>query len=157
MTELQEFITPADIRRAFKCGRTKAYQIARRIGVKDGGNLRVSVEAWQRWLDERDSGLAPSALRPLAVAAATRKVRVVYFVQDGETGPVKIGWTANFPQRWRMLRLWSAHPLRCRLLVRGEKLLEQRLHRQFSADRLHGEWFGWSIELETFISSVVHR
>lgn len=148
------YLTAEDIRVAFKIGRTKAYKIARAIGVKDNGTLRVSQEAWQRWLDERHNGIDAGSLRPLPIEAATFKRSVVYFVQDGKTGPVKIGWTANFPQRWKALQLWSAQPLRCRLLVRGEKKLEQRLHKQFAAQRLHGEWFSWSPELETLITSV---
>lgn len=65
----------------------------------------------------------------------------VYFIQGEGGGPIKIGW-AVYP-RGRLSSLQASSPVRLRLLayVPGGVAKERRLHQQFAADRLHGEWF----------------
>lgn len=70
----------------------------------------------------------------------------VYFVQD-TVGRVKIGWSID-PMR-RLVGLQSAHAERLTLLgvVRGKRTLERKLHAQFAAHRIAGEWHEPAAEL----------
>lgn len=66
----------------------------------------------------------------------------VYFVQQGESGPVKIG-LANDPLR-RMAELQTGNPeeLSLRHVVPGKRADEAKLHHRFREARIRGEWFG---------------
>lgn len=68
---------------------------------------------------------------------------MVYFIQHGETGPVKIGWTADDP--WgRLGALQTGNPVHLRLLgvmFDADPEVEECLHEELAADRLRGEWF----------------
>lgn len=64
----------------------------------------------------------------------------IYFI-GGHSGPVKIGFTTDLPARLRRLQMNSPRPLRVLAFRPGEPRDELALHRQFAADRLHGEWF----------------
>lgn len=66
----------------------------------------------------------------------------VYFARriDG-TGPIKIG-CSDYPT-WRVVQLSSDIKAKLELVAAapGNFMDEGRLHRQFSAHRVHGEWF----------------
>jgi hypothetical protein len=66
---------------------------------------------------------------------------VIYFVQVGEDGPIKIG-RAHSP-RSRLASLQTASPVPLRLLGQfdGNARDERHLHRLFAHVRLRGEWF----------------
>lgn len=66
---------------------------------------------------------------------------VVYFVQAGETGPIKIGWTENVDHRIDHLQLASPERLILRASLRGDRDLERKIHQYFSEHRIRGEWF----------------
>ncbi len=65
----------------------------------------------------------------------------LYFIQAGESGPIKIG-LAGDPQH-RLRGLQTAHYESLRLLAErpGGPELEADLHARFAAGRLSGEWF----------------
>lgn len=67
---------------------------------------------------------------------------VVYFIQHGDYGPVKIGWAIDAEQRRRDLQTGNPERLHIRVLIPGDRLLEGELHRRFADWRLQGEWFG---------------
>jgi hypothetical protein len=69
-------------------------------------------------------------------------VSFVYFIRAGETGPIKIGYTAKSPKR-RMgdLQTGSPQPLSLLLVVKGDVAYERKMHLKFQAARSHGEWF----------------
>lgn len=66
---------------------------------------------------------------------------VVYFVQRGEGGPVKIGTTRDVDSRLSALQTASSEPLILLGTMSGSRALEADLHRAFEPHRLHGEWF----------------
>lgn len=72
----------------------------------------------------------------------------VYFVQEGEDGPVKIGFTSSHIAR-RIYTLQSGNPRSLRLIGRfpAVPMVETRLHGMFSRTRIRGEWFEPSQEL----------
>jgi len=68
---------------------------------------------------------------------------MVYFIQQGENGPIKIG-TANDPKK-RLKELQTGNPSRLYLLgmVRGSTEREHHLHKRLTEHqtREKGEWF----------------
>jgi hypothetical protein len=75
-------------------------------------------------------------------------MNVVYFMQQGTTGPIKIGHTANLAQRFTALRVGSPHLRILAVLVGGN---EDQLHEHFDAFNIEGEWFHPVKELLAFI------
>lgn len=72
----------------------------------------------------------------------------VYFIRsEGGVGPVKIGCAAN-PVK-RLTQLQAASPAKLEIVASAEGGFdaERYLHRQFSSQRLHGEWFDVTAEL----------
>lgn len=76
----------------------------------------------------------------------------VYFIQGGEDGPIKIGFTSGAVEK-RLIALQCGSPLRLRVVhvVAADKLGEGWAHAHFAASRSHGEWFHPSKELLAFI------
>jgi excisionase family DNA binding protein len=65
----------------------------------------------------------------------------VYFIQAEGGGPVKIGKADDVDERLRALQFSCPYRLVVLGKLPGGRRLEARLHKQFSACRLHGEWF----------------
>lgn len=80
-------------------------------------------------------------------------LKVVYFVRQGESGPVKIGTTALASLDGRLKQLQTGSPYSLQLLgvIEGGDELEERLHERFATCRLEGEWFSASEELVQFV------
>ena len=73
---------------------------------------------------------------------------MIYFIQSGTNGPVKIGYSAaGAEQRLANLQTGSAAVLRIVGLVNGSRKDEAEWHRRFAHLRIHGEWFKWAPEL----------
>lgn len=66
---------------------------------------------------------------------------VVYCIQRGEGGPVKIGWAQRLAQRVVFLRRDSPEPIIIRAAVPGGRALEAWFHRRHEGRHFHGEWF----------------
>lgn len=77
----------------------------------------------------------------------------VYFAQAESGGPIKIGMSRNPTARVRELSVASASGLRLLAQHEGGRRDELRLHQQFSAARLHGEWFQPVPELLAYIQT----
>ncbi len=67
---------------------------------------------------------------------------MIYFIQAGDSGPIKIGYTARDPAT-RRSELQSNCPLILTLLgyVLGDESKEAQLHEQFVRHHIHGDWF----------------
>lgn len=85
---------------------------------------------------------------------AKNKDSLVYFIQAGDSGPIKIGIAMNLLSRIKHLQ--SQSPLKLNLLatIEGGLPKEREIHKRFSAHRLHGEWFSPGEELLKFISDL---
>ena len=79
----------------------------------------------------------------------------VYFIQGQVTRLVKIGYTANCLYD-RLNTIQSNSPDKLTLLktVKGDRKLEQLLHKQFESVRSHGEWFYPSLGLMKYIKTL---
>lgn len=95
----------------------------------------------QRW----KASAAERVVIPEVPAPALRRSRVekstIYFIQRGDSGPVKIGISRNVQSRLKTLQISCPEPLFVRLTVRGTSEDERGFHREFAAHRLSGEWF----------------
>ena len=78
---------------------------------------------------------------------------MIYFIQCGENGPVKIGYTDGDVQA-RLAQLQTGCPYRLRLLwvYDGQDYTEQEIHYRFEGERVRGEWFHFSESLYNFIN-----
>jgi len=79
----------------------------------------------------------------------------IYFIQAGETGPIKIGVTCGNPLA-RMANLQTGCPEQLRLVgcAPGTAQDERDLHERFAKFRVRGEWFTAGPELVEFILGV---
>ena len=66
---------------------------------------------------------------------------MVYFIQRGDDGPIKIGFSEIVPDRIRMLQTGSAEKLKLRALMEGSLADERAIHAMFEEGRMSGEWF----------------
>lgn len=75
----------------------------------------------------------------------------IYFIQAGEDGPIKIGFSKDPDSRLRTLQ--TAHTAKLKMLHHqvGTKADEGRLHHRFKNIRIKGEWFEASPSLLDFI------
>lgn len=73
----------------------------------------------------------------------------VYYARRGDR--IKIGYSGDVRRR---LLYRDVRPAELRAAEPGTFALERRRHRQFSADRIEGEWFRASPALVTYVSAV---
>jgi hypothetical protein len=84
---------------------------------------------------------------------------VIYYVQEGRSGPVKIGISAlGCPFKYRVSSIQVGNPRVVRLLATepGDKALERARHAEFGPP-IRGEWFRPTPELMTHIRLVALR
>ena len=78
---------------------------------------------------------------------------MIYFVQVGTSGPIKIGFAADPAMRLAALQTAHYEALRLLLALDGDPPHENLLHKKFSFLRLRGEWYRPARELLAFIAS----
>ena len=79
---------------------------------------------------------------------------MIYFVQAGTGGPIKIGYCSDRKGALerRILALQVGNPFKltvARTIPGGSRQLERRLHQQFRNLRMEGEWFAADPTLAT--------
>jgi hypothetical protein len=98
----------------------------------------------------------PRVPRPGDAEAWVSTVSVVYFIQAGENGPIKIGRAVDVAKR--MARFQTANPKKLALLgtiPNGDR--EREFHERFKHLRTQGEWFSFEGKLSDFLSSQFPR
>lgn len=90
----------------------------------------------------------------IRTAAGEHEFFEVYFIQSGEGGPIKIGYSTNVEKRQRDLQISSPHQLALLARLPGGPKLEKVIHRGFAEHRVKGEWFRPADDLLTFIHEV---
>ena len=94
----------------------------------------------------------PAELEP---RTSSHRPFTIYFIQQGNNGPVKVGRSCDVSSR--MASLQTANPVPLRLLAtvpEDETLTEASVHQRFCHIRLEGEWFEPTHELRGFIESL---
>lgn len=111
------------------------------------GELRpVVVRGELRWPEEE-------AFEWARTSHSARKTRI-YFVQEGEGGPVKIG-NSTWPER-RLQDHQCGNPRTLYLLgsFAATRSTEREIHERFAEQRLTGEWFQPTTELLEYVLGV---
>ena len=70
-----------------------------------------------------------------------RTKKMVYFVQSGEGGPIKIGFADDVGLRVKGLQVGNPCELRLLAAVPGGQPLEMQIHHVLRQHCIHGEWF----------------
>lgn len=78
----------------------------------------------------------------------------IYFIQQGNDGPIKIGITWDVKKRFDHMKTFSPHPLRILAIINGDSKKERLLHQKFKKEWLQGEWFKSSERLMQFIQTL---
>ena len=76
---------------------------------------------------------------------------LIYFVRQGQNGPVKIGWSTDVRKRLVHIQTYNPEKLQCLGVMEGSARDEHALHRRFRDHHIHGEWFRPAPELMEFI------
>lgn len=79
---------------------------------------------------------------------------MIYFIQQGNDGPIKIGHTTNVIRRLKSLQIGNPNWLQVLATAHGGHPLESELHARFQHLRLIGEWFEPAPELITYIRNI---
>lgn len=79
----------------------------------------------------------------------------IYFIRPiGAEGPIKIGCSQSPEVRLASMMAWSPLPLEIIAQAPGNLQDEDFIHRCFSGDHSHGEWFHPSPKLLAFVDTV---
>lgn len=108
---------------------------------------------------ERRSGRSPRKRTPRSVLTPidhrNTLLSGVYFVQEGERGPIKIGVARRVEFRFSDLQVGNPRPLRLlHVISGGTDAHERSLHRRFHSLRIRGEWFEPGAELLRHIKDL---
>jgi len=79
---------------------------------------------------------------------------MIYFIQQGIAGPIKIGKTEFVPTRMNDLQCANPETLRLVGLQDSDDYIERMLHDKFSKDRIRGEWFNPSPVIVNYINEL---
>ena len=75
----------------------------------------------------------------------------VYFVQRGEDGPIKIGWSQNVARRIGELQVANAEHLSLLGAIPGTMRDETKTHKRFTHLRINAEWFQGCEEIVEYV------
>jgi len=99
----------------------------------------------QRVLDALQSADAHPDFTPEQIHELVRQSQghVIYFMQAGPSGPIKIGTTRadRLQARRDQLQIANPYPIEVLGTSPGDNRLERRIHMLFGHLRMHGEWY----------------
>ncbi len=78
----------------------------------------------------------------------------IYFIQEENDGPIKIGICINVLKRLSGIQVGTPRLLRLLAHIPGDAALERKLHKQFSSSNIRGEWFRPDEVLLNYISTL---
>lgn len=79
---------------------------------------------------------------------------MIYFIQSGDNGHVKIGYTTNFESRLKHLQTGCPETLKILATIKGGEDIERQLHNRFRQYQYRNEWFEPHPELLDFINKI---
>jgi len=80
---------------------------------------------------------------------------MIYFIQAGKNGPIKIGHTNNkVSNRMASMQVGCPYELRLLWTLNGDIKDEFNLHEMFKHERIRGEWFHPSKDLVDYINET---
>lgn len=78
----------------------------------------------------------------------------IYVVGNEEQAICKIGYSTNPTNRISGIQTGCPYKLKFLLIIKGNMLMEQELHKKYAKQRLNGEWFSYSGPLKDSIEKV---
>ncbi len=133
-----------DVFRAWHEDQTVFKVICKEFPVKNGYWVEPewSKDAVDRKLTIKRDAKLP-VIKPVVIPPRyTTELVCVYFIQAGDSGPVKIGKTNDVNKRLRALQTAHADTLHVRHVLNDvSAVMETRLHERFAEHRIRGEWF----------------
>ena len=141
---------------------------ARYVKAEAARRLGISTTLLRSWIQRLgmddvltqlavEEGYVLSSRRQSPRNAACPDPAFVYFIQAGEGGPVKIGWSSNIKVRMESAQVDNPEPLALLAYVPGGPEIEARLHHRFREAHLRGEWFRPVRDLLDLIEEIVDR
>lgn len=120
--------------------------------VQDG-RKQVWLGTFQTRTEAKEAEAAALAERD---KTPERPPSVVYFIQDGDDGPIKIGTSQveRLPERLRALQVGNPRELFIRATTPGNWMQENKTQWRFADARIRGEWFAATPELLEHIASL---
>ncbi len=82
---------------------------------------------------------------------------MIYFIQAGENGPIKIGSSDDPEKRMADLQVANAAELKLLWKYTGDRFSESDIHCTFKHEKIRGEWFHPSRDLIGFISGELEN
>lgn len=80
---------------------------------------------------------------------------VIYFLQAGDDGPIKIGYTSRRSEiRRQCCQTYNSEPIRLLAEAGGERDLEDRLHDYLEKYRIRGEWFENCPQVQEIVQAI---
>ena len=81
---------------------------------------------------------------------------MIYYLQSGLKGPIKIGYSENPPKRKSHLQTGNPERLRLIFSTAGNKYFEKKIHERFDHLRIRrdGEWFRPAADLLEFMDKM---
>ena len=79
---------------------------------------------------------------------------MIYFIQAGNDGPIKIGYAQNSSARRRELQTGNHEELNLITEIPGGKDREDTIHNDLRSYRYRGEWFRATPEVLAYIGKV---
>jgi len=79
---------------------------------------------------------------------------LIYFIQNINTGSVKIGYSRRIKERLSVLSVGSDSKLDIIKVLKVNNQVESVIFNKFSKDRIKGEWFAYSNNIKRFINDV---
>lgn len=76
-----------------------------------------------------------------AVRAGTVERALIYFIQEGDDGPIKVGVSSNPRVRLGRLQIGNPRKLRVRSIYNGLSFEEKQIHKEYAYAHIAGEWF----------------
>lgn len=77
----------------------------------------------------------------------------VYFVQVGESGPIKIGTATDVARRIQSIQCAHHEPVKVLGVMEGGLKKERDMHGKFAESRIRGEWFKPTSDIIEFVES----
>jgi hypothetical protein len=82
-------------------------------------------------------------------------IRLLYAIQAGHDGLIKIGHAANVLRRLGKMRVDSAQELKLLGVLPGGPMKEREVHHKLRADRVRGEWFSPTPAVLAFVGTML--
>jgi len=79
---------------------------------------------------------------------------MIYFIQVGDKGPIKIGTAVSPEERLKQLQIGNHEKLNLIAIIPGDSSLENKIHRDLRKFRRDGEWFDATTEVFAYIRDI---